>query len=347
MAKIIYGVSGQGFGHSTRSQEVLRHLVRSGHQVLVFTYGQAVFFLADEFDILEVPGLGLSYKNNKLVYWRTIFGGVYQLLKQFRRAGSIWKRFGEFKPDLVISDFEPLSAYLAKFNGRPLISLDNQHQLTNCDIKLPRKYWKDFLIDRLIIKSMVWGADRYLITSFFDAPIKKKNTFSFAPIVRQEVRDLKVTTGDYILVYQNSDFKHLVPVLKKIDYRFVVFGMNIDKADGNIIFKNYDSHNWLNYLAGCRAIIGTAGLSLISEALYLKKPYLAVPVKKQVEQVINAIYLKKMGLGDYTYRLMQKDFSGFIEKMAIFDDKLSMLDQRDNQEILAKLNETISELTIN
>lgn len=44
MAKIIYGVAGQGFGHSTRSKEVISHLKSRGHEVMVFTYGQALFF---------------------------------------------------------------------------------------------------------------------------------------------------------------------------------------------------------------------------------------------------------------------------------------------------------------
>jgi len=346
MAKIIYGVSGQGFGHSTRSQEVLRHLTQAGHQVLVFTYGQAIFFLADEFEVFEVPGLGLSYKNNKLVYWRTIFVGLRQLINQSRHAHQIWKKFRQFNPDLVITDFEPLSAYLAKFNRRPLISLDNQHQLTNTVIDVPKKYQKDFLMDRLIIRSLVWGANKYLITSFFTTPIKKKNTFLFSPIVRQEVRALQASIGEYILVYQNSNFKYLVPVLKTLNYQFVVFGMNLDKPEGNIIFKNYDSRDWLNYLAGCRAIIGTAGLSLISEALYLGKPYLAVPIKKQVEQVINAVYLRKMGFGDYTYKLTREIFADFIDQEAIFRENLSILKQADNQEILAKLDEVITELVV-
>lgn len=55
MAKIIYGVSGQGFGHSTRSKEILDYLISRGHQVEVWTYGQALFFLDKNFEVFEVP----------------------------------------------------------------------------------------------------------------------------------------------------------------------------------------------------------------------------------------------------------------------------------------------------
>jgi uncharacterized protein (TIGR00661 family) len=202
------------------------------------------------------------------------------------------------------------------------------------------------LIDKLIVRSMVWGARDYLVTTFFDTPAKKKNTFLFPPIVRREVRDLNPNKGDYILVYQNSDFKHLVKLLKTLDHKFVVFGLNVEKEEGNIVFKNYSSRDWLDYLAGCRAIIGTAGLSLISEALYLKKPYLALPVKKQVEQVINAVHLRRMGLGDYCYRLTKERFDGFIGHLPEFERNLNKQSSGANEEIFGKISEVIKEVGV-
>ena len=236
MAKIIYGVSGQGFGHSTRSREVLQYLVSKGHQVLVFTYGQALFFLDEDFDVYEVPGLGLEYKNNKLVYWRTIYKNAYQVAKQSKYWNKILDKFRSFDPDIVITDFEPLTAILAKLQRVPLISLDNQHQLTNTKLKINAKYRKDLLADKLVIKSMVWGAKYYLVTTFFETPLRRKDTFLFPPIVRQEIKKLIPQAENYILVYQNSNFTELIKTLHLVDYKFVVFGSNQKGVDGNIIF---------------------------------------------------------------------------------------------------------------
>jgi uncharacterized protein (TIGR00661 family) len=44
-------------------------------------------------------------------------------------------------------------------------------------------------------------------------------------------------------------------------------------------------------------VIANSGFSLICEALYLGKPYLAIPVRHQFEQVLNAYYVDKMGYG--------------------------------------------------
>lgn len=325
MARIIYGVSGQGFGHSTRSKEILKYLVSQGNKILVFTYGQALFFLDKEFEIFEIPGLGLSYQNNKLVYWRTISKNISQIAKQSKSWNKILNRFREFNPDFVVCDFEPLTALLSKVQRLPLVSIDNQHQLTNTKIKVPASYRKDLLADKLIIKSMVWGADYYLVTSFFQTKIIHPRTKIIPPIIRKEVKDLVASKGDYILVYQTSDFKQLVAELKNNrDHKFVVFGFGKEYQDGNIEFKDYSNHNWLKYLAGCRAIIGNAGLSLISEAIYLQKPYLAIPVKKQVEQMINAYYLENQGYGLLAKKFSQKVFLEFIDSFDKFEHNLRL-----------------------
>jgi len=342
MAKIIYGVSGQGFGHSTRSREVLQYLVSQGHQVLVFTYGQALFFLDEDFEVFEVPGLGLTYKNNKLIYWQTIYQNMYQVVKQSKNWNKILEKFRLFDPDIVITDFEPLTALLSKLQRVPLISLDNQHQLTNTKIKISSRYRKDLLADKLAIKSMVWGAKYYLVTTFFETPILRKDTFLFPPIVRREIKQLIPQDQDYILVYQNSDFSQLIKTLHLIDYKFVVFGSNKKGVSGNIEFKDYSSHEWLRYLANCRAIIATAGLSLISEALYLKKPYLTIPIKKQTEQMINARYLEEMGYGLEMVKSNKKEIQSFIGRIPEFKRNLLKYKNSNEMAIFRKLDQLIS-----
>ncbi len=337
-------MAGDGFGHSTRSKEIIRHLIAQGNEVLVFTYGQALFFLDEEFEVFEVPGFKLSFKENQLVYWRTIFKNTKKLFDQSKNLRKVFHRAKGFKPDLVITDFEPLAAFIAKLLRLPLISIDNMHQLTNTKVKLPGVSRNSLLTNKLVIKSMVWGADYYFLLTFFDTPVKKANTLLFSPVIRREVRALQPEKQDYILVYQNSNFKHLVELLKKINCRFVVFGLNKDGREGNLEFKNYSSREWLEYLKNCRAIIGTAGFSLISEALYLKKPYFALPIKHQLEQVMNAYYLQQAGYGDFAYRLTASKFDEFIANLPKFEKNLSEYEYHGNQALFNKLDETIKEL---
>lgn len=281
-----------------------------------------------------------------MVYWRTIYQNSQQLIKQSRRWRGLMARFKAFDPDLVFTDFESVTALMAKIKKKPLVSIDNQHQLTNTKIEITEKYKKDLMVDKLIIKSLVWGANYYLVTSFFETPITKKNTFLFSPVIRREVSSLQSNRGDYILVYQNSNFKSVIKVLKNFsDYRFVIFGLNFEGQEGNLTFHNYDTQGWLKYLANCRAVIGTAGLSLITESLYLRKPYLAIPVRRQIEQIVNAQYLQRKGYGLFTYQLKVDDFQEFIKKLPKFEANLNVYRADGQENIFQKIDEIINQLT--
>lgn len=345
--RIIYSLSGQGFGHGARSKEVIRHLIKAGHEVKIFTYGQSLFMLEKEFGeaaIFEIPGLVLNYKKNKLAYFMTAWSNMKKVTSQARNWKKISAAFADFKPDAVITDFEPLIAMLAKSKRKPLISLDNQHQLTNTAIELPDKFKKDLVADKMIIKSLVWGAKYYLITSFFKTKITKSKTEIFAPIIRQEVRDLAVSDGDYYLVYQGADFEHIFPKLRQLEAKFVVFGPHEQRTEGNIEYRGFATSEWLKYLAGAKAVIGTAGLSLMCESIYLKKPYLALPIKGQIEQVINARYLDKMGFGTYSYNFTSDDFKRFNENLGLFRSNLATADSCGNEALFARLDEILKSI---
>lgn len=345
--RIIYSLSGQGFGHSARSKETISHLIESGHEVKIFTYGQSFLLLEKCFgagNIFEIPGLVLNYKKNRVVYWRTAWENAKKVSSQARSWKKISRAVSDFKPDLVITDFEPYIAKLAKSKKIPLLSIDNQHQLTNTTIDLPKKYKKELLADKLIVKSLVRGAQYYLITTFFKTPIKKKNTFLFAPIIRREILALKPTPGDYVLVYQGADFEHLIPLLEATGKKFIVFGPHKKAQEGSITYKNFAVEEWLDDLSGARAVIGTAGLSLICECIYLKKPYLALPISRQIEQTINAEYLERLGYGLAAHKLTSANLEEFLSRLPEYEKNLASADSLGNGALFAKLDEIIKAL---
>lgn len=347
MAHIVYGLSGEGFGHSARSYEVIQHLIKKNHQVLVLTYGKALLVMQKDFQTIEIPGLRLNYQNNELSYPRTFFDNAAMLVKTSREWPTLFSALKKFKPDMVISDYEPISAAIANWKKIPLISFDNQHQLTNTKITVPKKYRKDLLAAKMLTKSMVWGADYYLITSFFKTPITKPKTFLFPPVVREKIRRLKPITNNFILVYQNSDFDYIIDELHKVPkQKFVVFSSRPKEGiEKNITFKRHDPKTFITYLKKCQAIIGTAGLSLISEALYLKKPYFALPIAHQVEQVINALYLKKMGFGSYSEKCTATQVKSFLANLKTYRKKLEQHQNEGSTALFKKIDTIINSFT--
>jgi uncharacterized protein (TIGR00661 family) len=58
------------------------------------------------------------------------------------------------------------------------------------------------------------------------------------------------------------------------------------------------TEGFLHDLARCKGVIATAGFTLITESLHLGKPYLALPMRGQFEQELNALLLAELGSAD-------------------------------------------------
>jgi uncharacterized protein (TIGR00661 family) len=76
-----------------------------------------------------------------------------------------------------------------------------------------------------------------------------------------------------------------------------------EAVEGNLRFRPFDERAFVDDLASARGVIAGGGFTLMGEAVYLKKPMLAVPVRGQFEQILNARYLTKLGYGRYAESL--------------------------------------------
>jgi uncharacterized protein (TIGR00661 family) len=340
---ILYGVNGEGSGHSTRAKEVITHLQKQGHTVHVVSFDRGLRNLSEDFEVTEIYGYRLSYVNNRVRYRRTIARNLFTAPQAARSRHRLMKLADEWQLDLVITDFEPLSCHLGHRKRLPVISIDNQHCLTNARISYPRRYRKEAAAAKLVTRLMTSRADAYLVTSFFTAPLRHPRTFLFPPILRNEVLQTRPREGDDVLVYVTSPAPDLVRLLSSVRGRFIAYGFGRESTDGNIQFKQPSLPGFLEDLAGCKAVIANAGFSLLSEALYLGKPYLAVPVEHQFEQIFNAYYVGKMGYGAYWDELNKERIESFLFNLPLYRGNLAAYPRTDNSVLLRKLDELIAE----
>lgn len=345
MARILYGVAGEGSGHSSRAKEVIGHLISNGHIVKVVSYDRGYKNLRPYFDVEEIFGLRFVYRKNEVQPMETIFRNLMHLPGAVKSINKVRRITDEFKPNIIFSDFEPVSAIIANSKKLPLISVDNQHRLINAKIEYPKKYKKDALAAQVVTKLMVMNAKAYLAIDFTGSKVIDKKTFLFPPILRKEVLDMKTSEENYILVYFTSSFGNLLPVFKKINKKFIVYGFDKNKKEGNIIFKKASQNEFLKDLAGCQGIVANAGFTLMTEALYLRKPYLAVPVKGQFEQVFNAYYLEKLGYGKYWDELNKEKIESFLFNLDLYKKNLRKYKKYDNSQIFRKIDELIKKYT--
>lgn len=340
MAKIIYSLSGEGSGHSSRSREMITHLIKKGHTVKVASYDRGYQNLKDDFDVLEIEGFSIVSEDNKVSIGKTFAQNFTTILDRFEASNILkQKYFKEFKPDCVITDFEPMAAYLANELDVPLITIDNQHRMRYMEFSCPFEWKAEAIFIENLIRVMIPRPCISLVTTFYFGKKKNDRTFMFPPILRQSVIEAKPSVGDYILVYATKEYDTLIEYLKTYKReKFIVYGFNVDKIEGNLTYKSFSRSGFLIDLAGCRAVIATAGFTLMTESFYLGKPYLALPMKGQFEQVLNGLMLDELKYGKSALDLEKENISAFLYDIPEYTENLKNYEHKDNSAITEMLD---------
>ncbi|HTS36536.1 MAG TPA: glycosyltransferase family protein [Candidatus Solibacter sp.] len=343
MANILYGVNGEGAGHSTRSKEVLTHLAAQGHTVCVASFDRGLQNLKPHFDAVEIYGFRFAYVNNRVRYKRTIAENLVTVPQARKSLAELNRLVDERKIELVITDFEPLTCHIGHKRKLPVISIDNQHCLTNVEVSYPKQYRRDAAAAKIVTKLMTPRANAYLVISFFQAPVRKRNTFLFPPLLRREILEARAMQGDPVLVYVTSPAPALAALLRSVRCPFVAYGFGREGQDGNIVYKKPSVDGFFRDLINARAIVANSGFSLVTEALHLGKPYLAVPVSHQFEQIFNAFWLQKSGYGAYWEELNKERIESFLYNLPHYREPLKEYPRQGNQALFAKLDELIAQ----
>lgn len=321
MARILYGVQGDAHGHAIRALTIARRYPE--HDFLFVSYDQGAWLLRQEFPVFECPGLATFVRNHRLDSVRTILGNLRFFCRERLHHDRLTRVIDEFKPDAAITDYEysvPRACWRA---GVACLSLDHQHAVTACFHRVPRRQRPSYLATYLSIRLLFSRASRHVVTSFFPSPDPCMPTpvVFVPPLLREQVLRIQATTGDHVLAYRSHppsvDF---LPFLKRIGHPVIVYGFDLDRRDGNLVFKRRSEDGFLQDLASCRYVICSGGHTLMSEALHLGKPILSFPIDQLFEQYLNGFYLERLGYGRaYSgYDLEAGALSGFEAQLDRF-----------------------------
>jgi uncharacterized protein (TIGR00661 family) len=344
MSKILYGVSGEGSGHSSRARVIANHLIASGHEVKLVSYDRGYRNLKDDFDVLEVVGLSIISEDNQVSKRKTFSANLAKIPQGASSLKKSRHLFKDFRPDCVISDYEPFTAHLASHYGLPLITLDNQHRLRYTKIDCPNKLKKDFFLAEMVTRAIAPRPWVSLVTSFHSGEVKNDRTIVFPPILRESILNLTPTQGRHILIYATSGFDSLLNVLSEFeDESFVVYGYNKTETQANIQFKPFSSDGFANDLSSTKAVIATAGFTLLTESLHLGKPYLALPMQGQFEQHLNAIMLERQGVGCYCDVPNVETIATFLATLPQYSKRLQSYPHNGNELIKRKLDQLLDD----
>ena len=300
--KILYGVQGTGNGHITRARAMQQEFAKTDIQVDYLFSGRDK---DDYFDMqcfgkaIYKKGLTFKVKKGKVKYVKT---AIKLDIKEFKKDV---KQFDASQYDLVITDFEPITARIAKKNNIAVIGLGHQYAF-----EYPVPQHKGDFFAKKILK--------------YYAPAKENIALhwhhfgeNILPPILEHNTDRKVSlVKNKVLVY--LPFEDLQDIYKCLaplrDYQFVIYTPKLIKSNHtHIEFQSLSREPFLDDLYSCDAVIANAGFELSSEALFLGKRILVKPISKQIEQQSNALALKKLLFGSVFYNLNTWEIKKFLE----------------------------------
>lgn len=349
--RILYGVVGEGMGHAMRSRVVLEHLLSQGHQVEIMASGRAVKYLQQRFgEVHAIHGLHIIYEENAVrrnrTFWSNVFNGVVGVPKNIQ---AYFRMIEDFAPEAVISDFESWTYFYAKAHRLPIISVDNMQVINRCKHppEILEGYRADFEIAKAVVKAKLPFCDHYLITSFFRPELRKERTSLHPPILRPEILAATPTEGEHIVVYQTAEgHGGLTSALQDSGLECRIYGMrrdiSEDEVEGNLRFRPFSEATFIEDLASARGVIASGGFTLMGEAVYLRKPMLAVPLGGMFEQILNSRYLDHLGYGKFARDLRHAaTIHAFLAEIPRYAEKLATYAQDGNADLLGAVDEHI------
>jgi len=345
-------------GHATRSKVLIGYLLSRGHDVRIATSDRAYELLEKAFPgrCYRIDGLHLRYDRGTVDRFATfrhlMVAGPEGLKRNLEQLLALQR---DALPELVISDFESFTFYAAKLNRLPLLSIDNMQVINRCELgfAIPEQERENFRLAKTIIKAKVPFCQRYLITSFFDAPIRKKRTELIPPILREEIlaarerqRNGQTPRQGHLLVYQTATSQDdLVAQLQGLEREhFLVYGYHRDESHGNVQLKSFSEAGFIEDLASCKGVITNGGFSLISEALYLQRPVCSFPLFGQFEQFVNGAEVDALGYGRRFDGFSGDAVRAFLYDLPRLTERVASYEQEGNRLTFEALDRFIEDV---
>jgi uncharacterized protein (TIGR00661 family) len=283
--KILYAIQGTGNGHLARAIDVVPVLREFGQVDVLVSGTQADLSLPFE----------VKYKAQGLSFYFGKNGGV-DLLKTFTRTQlrKVLKEISRFpveRYDVVVNDFEPISAWAARKRMVPCLALS--HQAALLSDRVPRPGYFDPVGE--------WILHHYApFSSAAGFHFAKFDTHIFTPVIRGAIRNATPEQRDHYTVYLPAyDDRKLVKMFMKIpEARWQVFSKHIRNPYhlGGISVYPVNNQDFVTSMLQARGVLCGAGFETPAEAMFLGKKLMVVPMKQQYEQHYNAAALRKLGV---------------------------------------------------
>lgn len=283
--KILYAIQGTGNGHLSRAMDIVPCLQKHGEVDILVSGVQGD---------LNLPfPITYQYKGLSFIFGKS--GGV-NLWKTFARTNlSRFVKNSNALPieqyNLIINDFEPVSAWACYFKNKNCVALSHQAAVLTEGYALPDRVdgVGKLILEHYAPANTVYG---------FHFTANGENIFT--PVIRKQVRELPISNEGHYTVYLPSyDDKRLIKQLSVYqDVKWEIFSKHNKKEykSKNLAIYPIDNQRFTASMAASAGVLCGAGFETPAEALYLRKKLLVIPMKNQYEQHLNAAALKALNV---------------------------------------------------
>lgn len=283
--KILYAIQATGNGHISRAIQLMPYLQKHG-VVDVFLSGSNSCLQGRLPVKFRSKGISLFYDNLGALDVKKIIS-----LNQWSNAWKEAKCLPVEKYDLVINDFEPITSRACYLKGKHSVQLS--HQASFRSKSAPRPVHKSIL-GELILK--------YYSTSseYIGFHFKSYEDFILPPVIKQKIMYASPVDKGHITIYlagyHQDFFKKKLTKFRDIQFHVFIAGLEEKQVYRNITFFPIGDEMFSQSMIECHGMITGGGFETPSEALYLNKKLLVIPLKNHYEQYCNAAALEAMGI---------------------------------------------------
>lgn len=283
--KILYAIQGTGNGHLSRARDIIPILENKG-ELDILVSGTQVDIILPYHVKYRLKGMSFVFgKKGGVDLWDTYLkNNIKRIMRELRSVPID-------NYDLIINDFEPISAWASYLKRKPCVALSHQSAVLSENAPLPKQ--KD-LTGRFILKNYAPAGLKY---GFHFA---RFNEQTYTPVIRKQVRELDVfNKGHYTVYLPSYSDKKLIKHLSEFkDINWQVFSKHNKKVATvkNVSIKPIENESFIKSMASSAGVLCGAGFETPAEALFLNKKLMVVPMKNQYEQHCNAATLKSLGI---------------------------------------------------
>lgn len=283
--KVLYAIQGTGNGHVARAREILPLLAELADVDVLLSADQSQVKLPLPITY-SVKGLTFIYDAHGAISYRKTFLKNNPFVFFMEMIKLPLKSY-----DLIINDFESVTAWGGKLKGVPVVGLSHQGAVLEEHAPKPLKG------DRLGEFILKWYA-----------PVRNKYCFHFekwgknmyTPVIRSEIRAVNRVEGNHYLVYlpayDGAYLKDYFTSFKKHVFEIYSKSFQEETTHKNTILRPISGDAFAKSFAGCKGMITSAGFETPAECLHHGIKVIVIPIQGQYEQLCNAAGLEFLGV---------------------------------------------------